>query len=40
MWLHSPPHRAEILTVGYRGVGVAHAAARGDAVATADFATA
>jgi uncharacterized protein YkwD len=38
-WMHSPPHRAELLSTRYRRIGVGRAAARGLNVVTADFAT-
>jgi uncharacterized protein YkwD len=38
-WMHSPPHRAELLTPGYRRVGVGRASAAGATVVTADFAS-
>lgn len=38
-WMASPPHRAELLTRGYRRVGIGHVNSRGMSVVTADFAT-
>jgi uncharacterized protein YkwD len=38
-WMHSPPHRAELMSRAYRTVGVGRAASRGTAVITADFAS-
>lgn len=38
-WMHSAPHRAELLSPAYRRMGVGRAAARGTTIVTADFAT-
>lgn len=38
-WMHSPPHRAEILSPGFRRLGVGRGAYRGTSVVTADFAS-
>jgi uncharacterized protein YkwD len=38
-WMHSPPHRAEILSGVYRRVGVGRARSGRFTVATADFAS-
>jgi len=38
-WMHSPPHRAELLTAAYRRIGIGHATSHGMSVVTADFAT-
>jgi uncharacterized protein YkwD len=38
-WMHSPPHRAEILARGYRRVGVGRGRVHHLSVVTADFAS-
>jgi uncharacterized protein YkwD len=38
-WMHSPPHRAELMSPGYRRIGVGRARSRTMTVVTADFAT-
>jgi uncharacterized protein YkwD len=38
-WMHSPPHRAEILSPGFRRLGVGRGTFRGTSVVTADFAS-
>lgn len=38
-WMHSPPHRAELLAPGYRRMGVGLARGSTTTVVTADFAT-
>lgn len=38
-WMHSPPHRTQLLAPGFRRIGVGGARARGATVITADFAT-
>lgn len=38
-WMRSPGHRRELLTPGYRRIGVGHATRRGLSVVTADFAS-
>lgn len=38
-WMRSPGHRRELLTPGYRRIGVGHATRRGISVVTADFAS-
>lgn len=38
-WMHSPPHRHELMSPGFRRVGIGHASVQGMSVVTADFAT-
>jgi uncharacterized protein YkwD len=38
-WMHSPPHRAELLAPGYRRIGIGRVRAGGVSVVTADFAS-
>jgi uncharacterized protein YkwD len=38
-WMHSPPHRLELLFPGFRRVGIGRASARGESIVTADFAS-
>lgn len=38
-WMNSPAHRRELLTPGYRRIGVGHATRRGISVVTANFAS-
>jgi uncharacterized protein YkwD len=38
-WMHSPGHRRELMTAGYRRIGVGHATRGGISVVTADFAS-
>ncbi|MFL5845517.1 MAG: CAP domain-containing protein [Solirubrobacteraceae bacterium] len=38
-WMHSPPHRRELLMPSYRRVGIGHVTVRGMSVVTADFAS-
>jgi len=38
-WMHSPPHRAELMSPAYRRVGVGRGSYRGATVVTADFAS-
>lgn len=38
-WMRSPTHRRQLMTPGYRRIGVGHASRRGTSVVTADFAT-
>lgn len=38
-WMRSPTHRRQLMTPGYRRIGVGHATRRGVSVVTADFAT-
>ena len=40
MWMESPPHRAILLTSGFRRIGIARLWGAGRAVVTADFASA
>ena len=40
MWMASPPHRAILLTPGFRRIGIARRWASGRAMITADFASA
>ena len=40
MWMESPPHRAVLLTPGFRRIGIARRWGGGRAVVTADFASA
>jgi uncharacterized protein YkwD len=38
-WMHSPPHRAELLYPSFRRIGIGLARSRGETVVTADFAS-